>query len=137
MRQGRNPEPGDHDKRHVPDMVWYSLIGLTVLVGIGILVVYVPESKIPPRIWTEFTFYSLMLFAFVCKFYWRYRRRAKLWRWLVTIFVIHLCVYIPILVRVEVMPAILYVVILPMEAMLIFVVLKLALKVMPDPKARL
>jgi peptidoglycan/LPS O-acetylase OafA/YrhL len=137
MSRGGNTEPGDHDKRHVPDMVWYILIGLMVLVGVWMVVVYVPENKIPPRKWTEFSFYSLMLFAFVCKFYWRYRRRAKLWRWLVAVFVIHLCVYIPILVQVDVMPAILYVLIMPMEAMLIFIVFKLAVKVMPDPKAQL
>ncbi len=137
MSRGGNTEPGDHDKRHVPDMVWYILIGLMVLVGVWMVVVYVPENKIPPRKWTEFSFYSLMLFAFVWKFYWRYRRRVKLWRWLVAVFVIHLCVYIPILVQVDVMPAILYVVIMPMEAMLIFLVFKLAVKVMPDPKAQL
>jgi|GEM_PF-6058380 hypothetical protein len=61
MRQGSNPEPGDHDKRHVPDMVWYILIGLMVLVGVWMVVVYVPENKIPPRKWAEFSFYSLML----------------------------------------------------------------------------
>jgi hypothetical protein len=45
MRQGSNPEPVDHDKRPVPDIVWYILSGLMVLVGVWVVVVYVPEKK--------------------------------------------------------------------------------------------
>ena len=118
-------------------MVWYILIGLIVLAGIWLFVIFVPESKWPPRKWTEFAFYSLCLFVFLCKFYWRHRSRVRLWKWLLAALAVHLCIYIPVLAHIEAMPAILYVVIMPIEGMLIFLVFKLTLNLLPDPNARL
>jgi hypothetical protein len=50
---------------------------------------------------------------------------------------VHLCIYIPVLAHIEAMPAILYVVIMPIETMLIFLVFKLTLNLLPDPNAPL
>jgi hypothetical protein len=118
-------------------MVWYILIGLMVLAGIWLFVIFVPKSKWPLRKWTEFAFYSLFLFAYLCKAYWQHRTRARLWKWLVAVLAVHLCLYIPVLAHIGVMPAILYVVIMPIEAMLIALVFKLALNIMWNPNAQL
>ena len=96
----------DLRNRRIPDMVWYVLTGLLVLAGIWLFVIYVPRSKFPPRKWTEFVFYSSFLFYVLCRFYWRYRSRAGLWKWMVAVLAIHLCIYIPVLAHIEVMPAI-------------------------------
>jgi len=118
-------------------MVWYVLTGLLVLAGIWLFVIYVPRSNFPPRKWTEFVFYSSFLFYVLCRFYWRYRSRAGLWKWMVAVLAIHLCIYIPVLAHIEVMPAIIYVAIMPVEVILIALAFKLALNLLPNPNARL
>lgn len=115
-------------------MVWYILTGLIVLAGCWGFVIYVPRSKYPPRKWTEFAFYSSFLFYLLCRAYWRYRTRPRLWVSLVVVLVVHVSIYIPVLAHTEAMPAILYVLIMPVEAVLIFVLFKVVFDWLPDPK---
>jgi hypothetical protein len=119
------------------DLLWYVLTGLLVLFAIGIYVVYVPEGKGPSRKWTEFVFYSSLLFIFLAKFYWRIHRRLKLWLAMLAALVLHVSGYVPLLSRIERWPSIAYPVIMTIEAILIIIALKLILGVLPDPNVRL
>jgi hypothetical protein len=56
---------------------------------------------------------------------------------MVAVLAIHLCIYIPVLAHIEVMPAIIYVAIMPVEVILIALAFKLALNLLPNPNARL
>jgi cell division protein FtsW (lipid II flippase) len=123
--------------KHRSDFLWYVLTGLLVLFAIGIFVVYVPEGKRPDRKWTEFFLYSSFLFIFLAKFYWRIRRQFKMWLIMLAALVLHLSVYVPLLSRIEHWPSLAYLLLMPIEGMLIVLVLKLALGVLPNPNVRL
>jgi hypothetical protein len=119
------------------DLLWYVLTGLLVLSAIGIYVVYVPEGKGPDRKWTEFALYSFFLFVFLAKFYWRIHARLKLWLAMLAALVLHVCVYVPLLSRIEHWPSIAYPILMTIEAVLIIIAFKLTLGVLPDPNVRL
>jgi hypothetical protein len=92
--------------KHRSDLFWYVLTGLLALFAIGIYVVYVPEGKGPDRKWTEFVFYSSMLFVMLAKIYWRIRRQLKLWLVMLEALVLHVSVYVPLLARIKNWPPI-------------------------------
>jgi hypothetical protein len=123
--------------KHRSDLFWYVLIGLLVLFAIGVFVVYVPERKRPDRKWAEFAFFSSFLFIFLAKFYWRMRRRLKLWLAMLGFLALHLSVYVPLLSRFEQWPSVAYLVLMPLEGMAIVIVLKSVLGVLPDPNVQL
>ena len=123
--------------KHRSDLFWYVLTGLLVLFAIGIYVVYVPEGKGPDRKWTEFVFYSSMLFVMLAKIYWRIRRQLKLWLVMLAALVLHVSVYVPLLARINNWPPITDPVLMTVEAVLIIIALKLILGVLPDPNVQL
>lgn len=120
------------DKRRLPDMFWYVIVGLLVVVGIAVVVVWVPEGKLPNHKWTQFVFYSALLFVFLSRIYWRHRGRLKLWLLMLAALAVHLSAYLPILWRIDYSPALWYVVVMPLEATLIMVALWLLLRIPPN-----
>jgi hypothetical protein len=127
----------EHVGKHRFDFLLYVAISLLVLFAIGIFVVYVPESRRPDRKWAEFAFYSSLLFIVLAKLYWRIRKRLKLWLIMLGTLMLHLSVYVPLLSRIDHWPSIAYLLLMPIEAMLIVIVVKLKLGVLPDPNVRL
>lgn len=122
---------------HRSDFFWYVVIGLLVVFAIGAYVVYVPEGARPSRKWAEFALYTCFMFIFLAKFYWRIRRRLKLWLIMLAASVVHVSVFVPLLYRIENWASVAYLLLLPVEIMIIAIVVKLALGVMPDPNVRL
>ena len=124
-------------ERHRWDFFWYVVIGLLVLLGIAGFVIWVPPSKVPKRKWTEFSFYSIMLFALLAKIYWRYRSRLKMWLLLLASLALHLSVYLPALRQVDYSPTLWYVATMPVEAVLVMLFMWWLLHLGPDHKVQL
>lgn len=122
-------------RRHFGDMFWYIAIGLLVVVAIAVLVIYLPERDWPGSQWAWFSLFTIMLFAFLSKFYWNIRKPKKFWAVLFAIFLAHLALYAPLLNYIQ--RAFWYLFIMPMEAMLIVLIIKYLLNIMPDPKVQL
>jgi hypothetical protein len=123
--------------RRYRDMFWYIVIGLLVILAIVVLVVWVPDRRLPNHKWTQFAFYSSLLFVFLSKIYWRYRYRLKLWLLIFAAIAVHLSAYLPLLWRIDYSPSLWYVVVMPLEAMLVMIVLWLLLRIPPDVNVRL
>jgi hypothetical protein len=123
--------------RNRSDFFWYVLIGLLTVIAIGLFVIYVPESRAPKRKWTEFVFYSSFLFIFLAKFYWGVRRHLKLWLVMLGALLLHSSVYVPLLSRIDHWPSIAYLLLMPIEGMVIVLVVKFTVGVLPDPRVQL
>ena len=78
-----------------------------------------------------------MLFVFLLRFYWRFRRQRKLWVAMLSTLIVHVSLYVSVLTYLDRWPAIWYVVTMPLEAMLIFLIFKKVLNIMPDINVRL
>jgi predicted lysophospholipase L1 biosynthesis ABC-type transport system permease subunit len=84
-------------KNHFGDMSWYIAIGLLAVVAIAVLVIYVPERDWPSSQWAWFSLFTIMLFAFLSKFYWNIRKPKKFWAVLFAIFAAHIVLFAPVL----------------------------------------
>ena len=119
------------------DMFWYIVIGLLVLLVIVVVAIWVPDNTMPSRKWGDFVFFTLLLFVFLLKIYWKYRGRSKFWLALGACLLAHLGVYLPILWRIDSLPSLWYVLVSPFEAMAIAFLLWKLLRIPPNPKAEL
>ncbi|MGB9333772.1 MAG: hypothetical protein WCB14_02085 [Candidatus Acidiferrales bacterium] len=134
-REQRTDEP----KSKSTTLSWYVLVGLlvaaTFIVCVFVVVKFVPERFWPTKQWLTFTFFSVVLFVLLAKMYWTVRKPRSFWWLLLLLMISHIAVYMPLLRFIT--RAFMYVVIMPFEAMLIVLVVKLVANVMPDTKARL
>lgn len=113
-------------------MFWYIVIGLLAVVAIAILVIYVPERDWPNKRWASFSFFTILLFVFLSKSYWKVPKPRKFWGILFAIFIAHVVLYTPFLQYIQ--RPLWYIIIMSLEAMLIVLILKLSLNIMPDPR---
>jgi hypothetical protein len=116
-------------------MFWYVVISLMVLLGIAAWVVYGPEHEWITKQWAWFLYFTIALFVLLVKMYWKVRKPRKFWALLLLLFVLHVLAYAPFLKYIP--RGFLYLLIIPLEAMLIFLIIKLVLNIMPDPKPRI
>jgi len=121
-------------KPHFSDMFWYVVIGLLVLLGIAAWVVYGPEHEWISKQWTWFLYFTVALFGLLVKMYWKVRKLGKFWAVLLLLLVVQVLGYALLLKYIP--RAFLYLLFMPIEAMLIALIIKLVLNVMPDTKTR-
>jgi hypothetical protein len=121
--------------KHLNDMVWYIIIGLLTVLVIAALAVYGSEHDMPSKQWAWFVWFTLLLFVFLGKFYWQVRKPKKFWGVLLGVLVAHVLAYAPLLQYIQ--RAVWYLVIMPIEGMVIILAFKLTLNIMPDPRVRL
>ncbi len=122
-------------RTHLSDMFWYIVIGLVTVLAIWFSVLYVPERYSTDRSWVVFLLFSFFLFAYLVKMYWRLRRSVRFWVLMLMLTVGHVLMYAPLLKYVQRVSW--YLVIMPIEGMLIVLIIKLVLNVMPDLTVRL
>jgi hypothetical protein len=129
----------DQSKSKSTKLSWYVLGGLLVAAGyivcVFVVVKFVPERFWPNKQWLAFTFFSVILFVFLTKMYWSVRKPRSFWWLLLLLMIVHTAVYVPLLRFIT--RAFMYVVIMPIEAIVIFLIVKLVVNVMPDTKVRL
>lgn len=119
------------------DMLLYVIIGLLTILAITGIVVWVPSNRVPDKKWTQFIFYSLVLYSFLVKIYWRHRTILKLWAILFGSIGVHLSAYLPILSRIDYSPALWYLVTMPLEGVIVMLVTWHFLQIPPDTNVRL
>jgi hypothetical protein len=116
-------------------MLWYVAIAPLVLLAIAAWVVYGPEHEWITRRWAWFLYFTVALFGLLVKMYWRMRKVGKFWALLFSLFVIHFLGYAAVLNYIS--RAFVYLIIMPVEVMLIATIIKIVLNVMPDTKSRI
>ena len=121
-------------KRRFSDTFWYIVIGMLAVPAI-IVAPTIPEHWLPNKQWTAFLWFSLLLFVALAKFYWNVRKPRKFWLFFLGLLIVHILVYATVLPYIE--KAFWYLFIMPIEAMLIAVVIKLAFNIMPASKTRI
>ncbi|MFY9585350.1 MAG: hypothetical protein WAR21_12760 [Candidatus Acidiferrales bacterium] len=122
-------------KTHFSDLFWYIVIGLLVILCMALWLIYVPERYWIDEKWAAFALFSFFLFAFLTKMYWRLRMSAKFWALMLAVLTVHVLAYVPLLKYIQ--RASWYLIIMPIEAMLIALAIKLVLNVLPDLTTRL
>jgi len=121
-------------KRRFSDTFWYIVIGVLAVPAIVVAAI-IPEHWLPNKQWMAFIWFSLLLFVALAKFYWNVRKPRKFWLFFLGLLIVHILVYATVLPYIE--RAFWYLFIMPIEAMLIAVVIKLAFNIMPGPKTRI
>jgi len=126
-------------KSRARDLVWYVAVGFGIacgyIIGVYIVVKVIPEQHWPSKQWLAFAFFSLVLFAVLARTYWSVRKPKSFWLLFSMLAVAHVAVYASVLKHIE--HAFFYALIMPLEAMVIILLIKLTLNVMPSPKTRL
>jgi protein-S-isoprenylcysteine O-methyltransferase Ste14 len=120
-------------KSRISDLFWYVVIGLGVvvliIVGTFVFVKFVPERYWPTKRWWAFTFFTILLFAFLIKAYWEAHKPRTFWWLLMLLFTAHVIVTAPLVPYIR--HAYIYPIVMPFEFMMMAAVIKRLVNVMP------
>jgi hypothetical protein len=109
--------------RGFSDTFWYVTGGLLVLLGILLWLTYVPDKYTIPNKWGIFGIITIIMSVYVIRAFRHTRKSGGFWALLLGLFALHIFVFAMILRLVQQWPAILYVVIVPVELKLIELIL--------------
>lgn len=119
-------------RRETKDLLLYVSVGFMAVVAIFGVAIYVPERYVPSKPLGTFIWFTFFLFLFLIKAYWKLRRSSKFWLFLIGVMVVHVIAYLPLLTYIQ--PAALYLLLMPLEVMLIVLIGKLVFDFMPNMK---
>lgn len=119
-------------KHRLRDAALYVVIALCLVGFVGTLALWLPEKDVPSRAWFVFVVATAFLFFFIGKMYWHKRRSPRVWLLLAAVLVVHVVGYSVLLSYLPNFPDALFLVLVPLEVMLIALIVKLCLKVMPQ-----
>lgn len=119
-------------KRRFRDLALYVAIAVGIVGGLVTLPLWVSEGSLPSREWFTFIVATGFLCLFTGSLYWHRRKSLRLWVVLVTILIAHVLGYSVLLEHVQHFPDALFLITVPLEAMLIILIVKLCLNIMPQ-----
>src|SRR5271157_2026915 len=78
--------------------LWYVLIGVCLVTVVVIWALSSPAGNFDHRYdkWAQFTILTVVLFGYLLKWGWHYKKHARFWRLCLILFLGHTAVFVPV-----------------------------------------
>ena len=113
-------------EKRVRDIAFEVVIGLAIVAAVILYAIYVPANRMPQVRWLGLAGITPVTFAYPLRWYRRYQHHALFWAAFIGLLLLHLCAYTVLLLNIERWELMWFVIINPLEWLVICPVLELA-----------